>query len=317
LCALCRIIVPGQRGCAIMLISRDMSIAIIAAHCGAGAGDPRTREGPVVLREAGLEGWLRELGFATKWYDVGVTNGAAPIADNERLQHVVDAAASVARCVESVVGRGERFLVIGGDHSVAVGTWSGLANALGPGRDTGLLWLDAHLDSHVPETTPSGNLHGMAIAHLLGHGVRDLRRLARLAPAQSARRLVVAGVRSFEPEEPVLLAREGVRTLTMADLQGRTYGAVADEILLAIGGRSGFGISIDLDVMDPTVSPGVGSQVAGGLEGREAVDLIGLVCRRPGLIGLEIVEFNPYRDRNGATVAMVRRLIEAALGAAQ
>ncbi len=294
-------------------------LSIIAVHSGAGARDPGTAAGPRALRAGGLEAWFSELGIACRWDDVVITASPASTVkegqeSNEmsRLDRVADAARQVSEIVEREVRAGHRFLVIGGDHSIAVGTWSGVSNALSDTAEFGLVWLDAHLDSHVPETSPSGNWHGMPVAHLLGHGEGRLAAIARNRPAVSGDKLVLVGVRSFEPEEPRLLKLEGVRCISMADILEHGATACLSEAL-SIGRRgSWFGISIDVDVLDPRIAPGVGSPVPDGLGEADLISMLRGIAKTEGFVGLELAEFNPARDVGERTRDLIHRLLIAA-----
>jgi len=196
-------------------------VALIAVHSGAGAGDPRTGGGPRALAAAGLRAWLAGLGLAPRWWHVDAgASGEAAKNPAARLAVVASLASGVASAMESSLRSGARALVLGGDHSIAVGTWSGAANALAPGGRLGLVWLDAHMDAHVPRTSPSGNWHGMPVAHLLGRGAPELTALARSGPALRPENLCLVGVRSYEPPEARLLRRLGVRVIAASEVGG-------------------------------------------------------------------------------------------------
>jgi arginase len=203
-------------------------------------------------------------------------------------------------------------LVLGGDHSCAIGTWKGIARALAPRGPLGLVWLDAHLDAHTPATTPSGMLHGMPVACLLGHG--DPRLALDRRQALDPRRICMVGARSFEAEEAALLNRLGVRVFPMRELKRRGLGEVMEEALaIARDGAGGYGVSLDLDALDPRDAPGVGIAVRGGIRASELRRALARLGRDPALGALEIAEYNPYCDRNGVTARLVAEIIESLL----
>jgi len=287
-------------------------VTVIAAHSGLGAGDPRTRSGPRVLDHAGIKDLLAQSGRATGWLDVSGGPQDPRKDPAARLAAVADIASAVAWAVERSLRSGANTLVLGGDHSIAAGTWSGAANALGPNGRLGLIWLDAHMDGHVPETTPSGNWHGMPVAHLLGQGVPELTRLARFGPALRPENLCLIGARSYEPGEARLLEQLGVRVIMADEVAARGFAACFAEALAIAGdGTDGFGVSIDLDAFDPSQAPGVGSPVAGGLATKPAIAGMAGLSHAPGFLGLEIAEFNPARDIGGKTADLVAGLVKA------
>lgn len=203
-------------------------------------------------------------------------------------------------------------VVIGGDHSIAVGTWSGVARQLG--QPPGLLWIDAHLDSHTPETSYSGAVHGMPLACLLGRGDKRLLNIGLIGEQVSAAHTVVLGPRSYEPEELVFLRRLGVRIIDADEIVARGFRACLDEALARVAAApAGFGVTLDLDAIDPTLAPGVGSPEPDGLVDYDVRTAMQWIAGQPGLRALEIVEYNPDRDRHGVTAALIANLIGAVL----
>jgi arginase len=203
---------------------------------------------------------------------------------------------------------GEFPVVIGGDHSVAIGTWSGVAKAAG--EPIGLLWIDAHLDSHTPETSYSGAIHGMPLACLLGRGDRRLLNMGLNGVQLCAEHTVVLGVRSYEPEEIDFLQRMGVRVFDTEELLQRGFVACLDEALAIVSGApAGFGVTLDLDAIDPRLAPGVGSPEPDGLCTCDVLAAIGGIAGNRGLWALEIVEYNPDRDLYGMTAGLISDLL--------
>lgn len=291
--------------------SGAQSAAILGAAWGYGARDTRCAHGPAILRQQGLLSWLESKGLRAHWQETY----SLPVVDTPAspVDLVARLCARLAAGVRSAVDGGRRFVVLGGDHSCAVGTWAGARDALAGRGPLGLIWIDAHMDAHVPGTSPSGALHGMPVACLLGHGHPALLNLAGIRPPVLPEHLCLIGVRSHEPGETELLDRLGVRVFTMGEIDSRGLDTVVDEALaIAQRNTAGFGLSIDLDGIDPRDAPGVGSPEPDGLR---AVSLLPALRRiaRCGLVGVEIAEYNPYLDRDHRTADLVRQLLAATL----
>lgn len=292
-------------------IERFREVTVIAAAAGIGAPDPRCAEGPEHLLARGLVGRIASHGHVA-------VRGATvrPQATRGRTHHAVhrNFSAALARETAAAVRRGALPLILGGDHSCAVGTWRGVASAIR--GSLGLIWIDAHLDSHTPGTSPSGMLHGMPLAELLGAGDGSAGTLP--APVVSPQNICVLGVRSYEPEEAALLANLGVRVIDMDEIE--RYGldrAFAEALEIATDGTGGFGITLDLDVLDPADAPGVNLPVRGG--GMGVATLSKVLAERgldPRLAALEIVEFNPYHDLDAQTERAVAGIVDAFFGTA-
>lgn len=287
-------------------------IEIIGAAIGCGAGDPRCEYGPDKLREWGFERRLAAMGCKAGWREqiyphYGASKTVPQTIVPEFCQRLMGAVAASCR-------RGALPLVLGGDHSCGIGTWSGVHQTVWQGGPLGLLWIDAHMDSHTPDTTPSGALHGMPLAALLGYGDPRLVRLGGIQAKLAARHVCLVGVRSFEPGEAVLVERLGVRVFFTDEIRNRGLPAVmTDALAIVQAGTVGFGVSIDLDAVDPTDAPGVGSPVTGGLRGDELAEALSALAENPRLLGMEIVEYNPFLDSDGATRELALRLVAAAL----
>ncbi len=287
-------------------------IELIGVESGLGALDTRCEAGPGALRDAGLSARLREAGMESHWQFFqpepfsGVPESPTAV--------IAELCQRLSRHVEIIVRSKQRFAVIGGDHSCAVGTWSGVNNAL-TGAALGLLWIDAHMDSHTPRTTPSGAVHGMPLAALLGEGDALLTHLAGPAPKLKPEHVCIFGVRSFEPEEQVLLASKAVKVITMDRIHQQGLDEAFNDALAWVRRETGgYGISIDLDAVDPQDAPGVGSPVPGGLEAGALCRVLQACRHHTDLVGMEIVEFNPDRDVGGRTATVVGDLLIAAMG---
>jgi arginase len=280
-------------------------IELIGAACGRGGPDPGCAQGPARLAAGGLADLLKARGANIAWGAMVQTRGGSASQAVSGL--VARLAAEVAHSLRS----GRLPCVIGGDHSIAVGTWSGVSAAISAAP--GLIWIDAHLDSHTPRSSPSGRLHGMPLAALLGEGDDELAGLG--ARIVDPRHLCLLGARSYEVEETRLLERLGVRVITHAELQRRGICVAIEEALsIARAAPAGFGISLDLDVLDPEIAPGVATPVPTGLRATEIGAALFGIASDPGLLALEIAEYCPRRDRDGRTERAVEVLLGALLG---
>lgn len=287
---------------------RRPRIEIIGAASGHGAPDSRCADAPAALQAAGLLPRLRAAGVDAVWRTT-----VKPTAANARmpLTAVAQMSRDLARHAAASISRDCVPLVLGGDHSCAIGTWKGVAQGT-PGP-LGLIWVDAHMDAHTNETTESGRLHGMPLACLLGHGDPELVGIAggaRLEP----RNVCLVGIRSFEKGEAALLQRLGVRIFSMREIKQRGLAAVMTEAReIACAQTAGYGISVDLDAIDPHDAPGVGSPVKGGLRAADLLTALAEHANDPALRALEIVEYNPHLDRDARTIALVPAIAEALL----
>jgi arginase len=283
------------------------SIVVIGAASGAGAPDPGTAEGPDALRRARV---FHDTPLQHVEWDAILR---VPRATRDTPLHAVAALdATLAAEVERVLASGHFPLVVGGDHSCAIGTWSGVHRALADQGPIGLVWIDAHMDSHTFATTPSGQIHGMPLAALLGHGDAALTAIDGAEPKLAPEHVCLVGVRSYEAGEAALLARLGVRVFAMDEVRARGLAAVfAEALAIAKHGTAGFGVSVDLDALDPAEEPGVGTPVPGGLSRAELVAALAQLRDDPAFVALEIVEYNPRRDRGHATADAAGALVDA------
>jgi arginase len=290
-------------------------IALIGAASGWGAGFRHAEDGPLALREYGLARWLAERGLAAEWRAMLRSEKAwrdhPELRGAATFELVLRHAQAVADAVAAALAAGEFPVVLGGDHAIGMGTWSGVARAQAH-QPLGLIWLDAHLDAHTVETTPSMNAHGMGAAALLGYGHAPFRALAGgvLRPEH----LCYIGARSYEEGEIALLRRLGVRIIAMDEVKRRGMDAAMSEALaIATRGTAGFGLTIDLDGFDPTDAPGVGLREPDGFRVAPTLAALALPARHPALRALEIVEYIPEFDERRRTAKLVRDLIVALL----
>jgi len=295
------------------------AIALIGAASGWGAGFHQTEDGPAALRALGLADWLRADGVAAAWRAMVASERRWRDQGEPSTEAIFDLVArfntALADAVARALGDGAFPIVLGGDHANAMGTWGGVARGLGD-TPPGLIWMDAHLDAHTLETTPSLNPHGMPAAALLGHG--DARFLRICGGAVRPENLCFVGTRSFEPEEAALLRRLGVRVIDMTEVHRRGIEACLREARdIATRGVDGFGVTIDLDGFDPRDAPGVGLKCADGLRAAPTLAALRLLANHKKLRAIEIVEYIPEFDADLRTAHLVRDLVAALKGKAK
>ena len=279
-----------------------------AASCW-GARDRRCDLGPELLHGMGLQRTLRAAGCDAVWQAM-VHPPQTPLL-TDIYDVVADLCQRLAAEVAAAVRAATPFAVLGGDHSCAIGTWSGAAAALPNRRPLGLIWIDAHMDSHTPETSVSGAVHGMPLASLLGYGDPRLSAVQFAGPKLFAEHVCLVGVHSYEPAEAEFLRQHKVRVYFMDEVRERGLSAVMNEAYERVArDTAGFGVSIDLDAIDPRDAPGVGSPEPGGIAAADLLQALAPLSAKPGLLGIEIAEFNPARDRNDETARVIVRLIE-------
>ena len=291
-------------------------VAIIGAALDLGAGRRGVDMGPSAIRYAGVEERLTGLGYTcVDWGNVETAVLEATAVQDERARYLPEIKAActhVARLVEVALDDGQLPLVLGGDHSIALGTLGGLARA--HGTTGGVLWIDAHADLNTPATSPSGNVHGMPLAAALGMAGELFESNGWTIPAVTPDRVALVGVRSLDDGERRRIRDLGVRIYTMSDVDRIGIERAVRESLAHIGGPGFVHVSLDMDALDPEVAPGVGTPVRGGLSYREAHLALELVAES-GLAGsLEVVEVNPILDRENATAQLAVELVASALG---
>jgi arginase len=297
-------------------VTEGRRVAIIGAELDLGAGRRGVDMGPSAIRYAGLGERLASLDIASDdWGNVHTQIRETADAGNHDarfLSQIRETCERIAEQVRSAVEGGLTPLVLGGDHSVAIGTIGALASLHGPG---GVLWFDAHGDLNTPETTPSGNVHGMPLAAVLGRAGAGFESNHWPLPAVESAYVALIGVRSLDPGERAAVKEAGIAAYTISDIDRRGVEPVLREALERVSGAPFVHISVDLDLVDPVVAPGVGSPVRGGLSYREAHLMMELVAES-GLLGsLELVEVNPILDHENATARLAVELAASALGA--
>jgi arginase len=296
-------------------VNAQRELAIIGAALDLGQGRRGVDMGPSAIRYAGLEERLTSLGFVVR--DHGNVETAVPEAtalQDERARFLPEIKRTCERIAAKVVEAVEGDttpLVLGGDHSVALGTLGGLASSLGTG---GVLWIDAHPDINTPETSPSGNVHGMALGAALGLGGDAFASDSWPLPAVDPKRVALVGVRQLDDGERQLLRDAEVRVFTMSEIDRIGVERAMREALDRVAGPNFVHVSLDLDALDPEIAPGVGTPVRGGLTYREAHLALELVAESDLAGSFEVVEVNPILDRENTTALTAVELVASALG---
>ena len=270
--------------------------------------------GPSAIRYARLQGALEELGYAVA--DLG--NAETPVPETvgkegeiRHLAAVSNVCVRVAERAEAMTSEGYFPIFLGGDHSIAIGTVSGVAKNAGR---TGVIWLDAHADFNTPETSPSGNIHGMPLAVLTGSGHPDLVTIGGEGASVRPEDVVIVGLRSVDLEERRLLREAGIRVYTMKEVDAFGIASVVRRALKALSHLERVHVSLDLDVMDPDVAPGVGTPVRGGLTYREAHLVMELINEAGLATSLDVVEVNPILDDRNGTAELAVELVASLMG---
>jgi arginase len=298
-----------------MTLTTTRTVEIIGVPMDLGGNRRGVDMGPSAIRYADLEGRLRRMGFTVRDQgnlrvpDPGEERPHAPEPRAHFHQEIVAVAEELAERVAAIVRRGNFPLVLGGDHSLAMGTLAGLARA---GRRPGVIWMDAHPDINSPATTPSGNVHGMPFAVALGLAAEPFP--ATLRKSADPRHSVLVGIRDVDDGEREHIKKGGVTALTIADVDRLGMGPVMERAIAVAAQGDGIHLSLDMDVIDPNEAPGVGTPVRGGVSYREAQLAMEMIAATGRLVSLEVAEVNPILDRANATGALAVELIASALG---
>jgi len=297
-----------------------MIVHVLGVPMDLGSGRRGVDMGPSAIRIAGLDQRLTELGHKV------VDDGDVVIKNMEELKvgdeharylgEIARASGVIARKVERIMGLGQFPLVLGGDHSIAVGTVSGIAAfARQQQKKVGVLWIDAHGDINTPETSPSGNIHGMPLASLLGYGASELTHIGGWSPKVDPANVALVGIRSLDSGEKKRLKETGVQVHTMSEIDRHGVHHVMKKAIARVTDGTNFvHVSFDLDAIDPTVAPGVGTPVKGGLDYREAHLLMEVIADSGVMSSMEVVEANPILDECNASAEFGVVLIQSAFG---
>ena len=296
------------------------SIEVIGVPIDLGAGRRGVDMGPSAIRIADLESRLEQLGHKVEDFgDLDVMIPETQQVGKGSLRYkeaILKTCAELCREVERSLSEGRMPLVLGGDHSLAIGSVAGSTVHYGKqGESLGLIWFDAHGDANTPETTPSGNIHGMSLAVSLGLGDPDLVKLGDRVPKVQARNTVLIGIRDLDNGEREILKRSGCTVYTMRDLDERGMRDVVDEaIRIASDGTAAIHLSFDMDVIDPEDAPGTGTPVWGGITYREAHLAMEMINDRAEIAAIDIVEVNPVLDSQNMTGILAAELAQSVLG---
>lgn len=293
-----------------------MHVCVLGAPMDLGADRRGVDIGASAIRYAGLKDSLQNLGYVVS--DKGNITVAQPESKpigNPHLKYlepIVHASEELATLVTQALQNGEFPLVLGGDHSIALGSISGVARVH---KDIGVLWVDAHGDFNTNETSPSGNIHGMVLAALAGLGNERLTHIGGWSQKISTNTIAIVGARALDREEQRLLRSQHVSVFTMSDIDQRSISAIMREALAVVSQHDNpIHLSLDMDALDPQEAPGVGTPVRGGLSYREAHLAMEMIAHSHRLVSMDVVEVNPILDRENATAQLAVELVLSALG---
>jgi arginase len=295
-------------------------VAIIGVPLAYGASMAGVELGPAALRVAKLRRRISQLGYEVRDLgDVEVDEEQAAPDPNDKLKHlreISSACKDLAQIVEEILSAHELPIILGGDHSIAIGSISGFASYCRKrSEQPGLIWFDAHADMNTPETSPSGNIHGMPLGVLLGYGAPELTKIADFEPKLDPALCVHIGARDIDRDERELVRKLGIRFMTMREIDERGMSACMDEaIKIASQASGGYAVTFDVDALDPGDAPGSGTLVRGGLTYREAHLAMEKIAEAGGMRTFEVVEINTALDVNNKTAELGVELILSALG---
>jgi arginase len=295
-------------------------IRIIGVPMDLGASRRGVDMGPSALRVAGLQSRLKQLGRHVE--DIGNIQVRQPEEQpyGEKKAKYLDEIAEACKGLTDIVKKSldEDFtpLVLGGDHSIAVGTTAGTAAHFNKdSKRIGVIWLDAHGDMNTPESSPSGNVHGMPLASIMGYGPPELTKLAGITPMVEPRSVALVGIRDLDSKERRLMKDTGVHVFTMRDIDERGMREVMAEALrFTTDDTAGVAVSLDMDFVDPTDAPGVGTPVRGGVTYREAHLALEMIADSKSMVSFELVEINPVIDEHNTTALLGVELVLSGLG---
>jgi arginase len=294
-------------------------VALVGVPLSYGADMAGVELGPAVMRMAGLKRRIADLGYEVRDHGDIPVEETEPVEEADKLKHLREishACQQLFSAVESALEAGELPVILGGDHSIAIGSISGVSSFCRQHDETlGLIWFDAHADMNTPETTPSGNIHGMPLAALLGYGDPGLTDIGGFTPKLKPEFCAHVGARDVDAGERELVRRLGIRLFTMREIDERGMSACMDEaIAIASRGSAGYAVTFDVDALDPNDAPGSGTLVRGGMTYREAHLAMEKIAEAGGMISLEVVEINTALDINNRTGELGVELILSGLG---
>jgi arginase len=295
-------------------------IRIIGVPMDLGASRRGVDMGPSALRVAGLQARIKQLGHQVE--DIGNISVKQPeeMSYGEKrakyLAEIADACKDLAVMVEKSLEENMLPVVLGGDHSIAAGSLSGVAGYFRKKeKKIGLIWLDAHGDINTPESSPSGNVHGMPLAAAMGYGATELVELQGFKPKVEPQNISLVGIRDLDAQEKKLAKKSGVHVFTMRDIDERGMREVmSDALKYAMDDTDGISVSLDMDFVDPSDAPGVGTPVRGGVTYREAHLAMEMLADTEAMVSLEVVEINPVIDEHNRTALLGVELVLSGLG---
>ena len=295
------------------------NIDIIGYDCGWGCADYGCEDGPAAVDAQRLLATLATIGFTAQWHG---PLGLRALGDHAQLKDkqatlplVTTALDRLCAATTASITAGNLPLVLGGDHSSAIGTWSGIISALKAPRKFGLIWIDAHMDCHTDQTAHEGKWggwwHGQPVPALCGHGLDTFTNLAASGAKLSPEHISIIGPHSFEPAEEAFVTKHGIRVYKLDEIKTRGFESVfAEAMARAKTGTEAFGMTIDLDAFCAADAPGVGTAEDDGLTAAEVLPIIRGAAHQSGFSGLEIVEFNPHKDIDRKTAQLIEKLVE-------
>lgn len=284
---------------------RKQTTNLIGYAVGVAGAEGSVDEGPLTLQQSSLLATFKPL---IQW---SAMIESARLSAMTIVEQVKQAGEALAHEVSLQVQQHASFAVIGGDHTSAIGTWSGVYDALYKQGELGLIWIDAHMDSHTPQTSESGRVHGMPLACLLGYGDHALINILHATPKIQPHNLCLIGVRSFEKGEAELLKRLNVRVYFMEEVRERGFAVVLQEAVQHVSAQTiKYGISLDLDAIDPLDAPGVDVPEPNGIRIQDLLLGLSLVAKDKRYVGTEIVEFDPSRDKNKMTEKIIVAILQ-------
>ncbi len=301
-------------------MSQKLRTEIIGFDSGWGCKDFGCEDGPSALRADVMLADLAAAGVDAKWRGPMALRklGTHQELDTKlkTLPVIKESLKRLLNLTKQAVENKNIPVVIGGDHSSAIGTWAGVVSALQSHQKFGLIWLDAHLDAHTYETSSQGKWggwwHGQPVSALVGHGLPDFTRLGGNQPKISPQHLSMIGIHSFEPAEVEFVKNNNIRVYYLDEVKKRGFKAVFEEALVrATTGTNGFGMTIDLDSFNAKDAPGVGTCEGDGLVAAEVLPIIKSIAHHPQFKALEIAEFNPHNDRRNATRLLIEKLVKS------
>src|ERR1700741_3559378 len=276
--------------------------------------------GPSALRSGGLQAAIKKLGHPVE--DIGNLEvkqpEEMPVGEKRAkyLQEITETCQDICKTVEKSLGEGFLPVVLGGDHSIAAGVAAGVASFYRQQKkEIGYIWLDAHGDMNTPESSPSGNVHGMPLAAIMGYGAPELVDLLGFKPKAEPGNIVIVGARDLDAQERKIVKKSGIHVFTMRDIDERGMRDVMSEALkYAMDDAAGVAVSLDMDFVDPSDAPGVGTPVRGGVTYREAHLAMEMIAGSEAMGAMEVVEINPVIDEHNRTALLGVELVLSALG---